>query len=162
MLNVVVLMGRLVADPQLRQTPQGINVASFRIAVDRNYARQGEQRQADFIDIVAWRQQAEFVSKYFQKGSPIVVEGSLQTRQYQDKNGNNRTAVEVVANQINFVPRSNSQGSGSGAAGYAPAAPAAPAAGGYSRPAVQDAAPSYSAGSSEDFAVIDDNEDLPF
>ncbi len=162
MLNVVVLMGRLVADPQLRQTPQGINVASFRIAVDRNFARQGEQRQADFIDIVAWRQQAEFVSKYFQKGSPIVVEGSLQTRQYQDKNGNNRTAVEVVANQINFVPRTNGQGSASGAAGYAPAAPAAPAAGGYSRPAVQDAAPSYSAGSSEDFAVIDDNEDLPF
>ena len=162
MLNVVVLMGRIVADPQLRQTPQGINVASFRIAVDRNFARQGEQRQADFIDIVAWRQQAEFVSKYFQKGSPIVVEGSLQTRQYQDKNGNNRTAVEVVANQINFVPRTNGQGSASGAAGYAPAAPAAPAAGGYSRPAVQDAAPSYSAGSSEDFAVIDDNEDLPF
>lgn len=162
MLNVVVLMGRLVADPQLRQTPQGINVASFRIAVGRNFARQGEQRQADFIDIVAWRQQAEFVSKYFQKGSPIVVEGSLQTCQYQDKNGNNRTAVEVVANQINFVPRTNGQGSASGAAGYAPAAPAAPAAGGYSRPAVQDAAPSYSAGSSEDFAVIDDNEDLPF
>ena len=103
MLNVVVLMGRLVADPQLRQTPQGTSVASFRIAVDRNFARQGEQRQADFIDIVAWRQQAEFVSKYFQKGSPIVVEGSLQTRQYQDKNGNNRTAVEVVATQINFV-----------------------------------------------------------
>ena len=102
------------------------------------------------------------MSKYFQKGSPIVVEGSLQTRQYQDKNGNNRTAVEVVANQINFVPRTNGQGSASGAAGYAPAAPAAPAAGGYSRPAVQDAAPSYSAGSSEDFAVIDDNEDLPF
>ena len=162
MLNVVVLMGRLVADPQLRQTPQGTSVASFRIAVDRIFARQGEQRQADFIDIVAWRQQAEFVSKYFQKGSPIVVEGSLQTRQYQDKNGNNRTAVEVVANQINFVPRTNGQGSASGAAGYAPAAPAAPAAGGYSRPAVQDAAPSYSAGSSEDFAVIDDNEDLPF
>ena len=162
MLNVVVLMGRLVAAPQLRQPPQGTSVASFRIAVDRNFARQGEQRQAAFIDIVAWRQQAEFVSKYFQKGSPIVVEGSLQTRQYQDKNGNNRTAVEVVANQINFVPRTNGQGSASGAAGYAPAAPAAPAAGGYSRPAVQDAAPSYSAGSSEDFAVIDDNEDLPF
>ena len=162
MLNVVAIMGRLVADPELRTTQSGTNVCSFRIACDRNFARQGEQRQADFIDIVAWRQQAEFVSKYFQKGSPIVVEGSLQTRQYQDKNGNNRTAVEVVANQINFVPRTNGQGSASGAAGYAPAAPAAPAAGGYSRPAVQDAAPSYSAGSSEDFAVIDDNEDLPF
>ena len=162
MLNVVAIMGRLVADPELRTTQSGTNVCSFRITCDRNFARQGEQRQADFIDIVAWRQQAEFVSKYFQKGSPIVVEGSLQTRQYQDKNGNNRTAVEVVANQINFVPRTNGQGSASGAAGYAPAAPAAPAAGGYSRPAVQDAAPSYSAGSSEDFAVIDDNEDLPF
>ena len=92
----------------------------------------------------------------------ILLEGRLQSRKYQDKNGNNRTAVEVVANQINFVPRTNGQGSVSGAAGYAPAAPAAPAAGGYSRPAVQDAAPSYSAGSSEDFAVIDDNEDLPF
>ena len=162
MMNVVVLVGRLVADPQLRQTQQGTAVASFRVAVDRSFAGPNGQRQADFIDIVAWRQQAEFVSKYFQKCSPIVVEGSLQTRQYQDKNGNNRTAVEVVANQINFVPRTNGQGSASGAAGYAPAAPAAPAAGGYSRPAVQDAAPSYSAGSSEDFAVIDDNEDLPF
>ena len=83
--------------------PQGTNVCSFRIACDRNFARQGEQRQADFIDIVAWRQQAEFVCKYFQKGSLIAIEGSLQTRQYQDKNGNNRTAVEVVANNINFA-----------------------------------------------------------
>ena len=162
MLNVVVLMGRLVADPQLRQTPQGISVASFRIAVDRNFARQGEQRSADFIDIVAWRQQAEFVCKYFQKGSPIVVEGSLQTRQYQDKNGNNRTAVEVVADRLNFVPRTNGANAGAGAAGYAPAAPAAPAAGGYNRP-MQDTAPAaYAAGSNDDFAVIDDNEDLPF
>ena len=87
MLNVVAIMGRLVADPELRTTQSGINVVSFRIACDRNFARQGEQRQADFIDIVAWRQQAEFVSKYFQKGSLIAIEGSLQTRQYQDKNG---------------------------------------------------------------------------
>ena len=75
MLNVVAIMGRLVADPELRTTPQGTNVCSFRIACDRNFARQGEQRQADFIDIVAWRQQAEFVSKYFQKGSLIAIEG---------------------------------------------------------------------------------------
>ena len=100
MLNVVAIMGRLVADPELRTTQSGTNVCSFRIACDRNFARQGEQRQADFIDIVAWRQQAEFVSKYFQKGSLIAIEGSLQTRQYQDKNGNNRTAVEVVANNV--------------------------------------------------------------
>ncbi len=77
MLNVVAIMGRLVADPELRTTQSGINVVSFRIACDRNFARQGEQRQADFIDIVAWRQQAEFVSKYFQKGSLIAIEGSL-------------------------------------------------------------------------------------
>ena len=102
MLNVVAIMGRLVADPELRTTQSGTNVCSFRIACDRNFARQGEQRQADFIDIVAWRQQAEFVSKYFQKGSLIAIEGSLQTRQYQDKNGNNRTAVEVVANNVNI------------------------------------------------------------
>ena len=110
MLNVVAIMGRLVADPELRTTPQGTNVCSFRIACDRNFVRQGEQRQADFIDIVAWRSQAEFVSKYFQKGSLIAIEGSLQTRQYQDKNGNNRTAVEVVANNISFAgPKSSNQ-----------------------------------------------------
>ena len=158
MLNVVAIMGRLVADPELCTTQSGINVVSFRIACDRNFARQGEQRQADFIDIVAWRQQAEFVSKYFQKGSLIAIEGSLQTRQYQDKNGNNRTAVEVVANNISFAgPKSNNQGGGS----YQNAAPsyqnAAPA-----RPAAVEAAPSYSAGNADDFAVIDDSDDLPF
>ena len=158
MLNVVAIMGRLVADPELRTTQSGINVVSFRIACDRNFARQGEQRQADFIDIVAWRQQAEFVSKYFQKGSLIAIEGSLQTRQYQDKNGNNRTAVEVVANNISFAgPKSNNQGGGS----YQNAAPSyqnqAPA-----RPAAVEAAPSYSSGSADDFAVTDDSDDLPF
>ena len=158
MLNVVAIMGRLVADPELRTTQSGINVVSFRIACDRNFARQGEQRQADFIDIVAWRQQAEFVSKYFQKGSLIAIEGSLQTRQYQDKNGNNRTAVEVVANNISFAGhKSNNQGGGS----YQNAAPSyqnqAPA-----RPAAVEAAPSYSSGNADDFAVIDDSDDLPF
>ena len=112
MLNVVAIMGRLVADPELRTTPQGINVCSFRIACDRNFARQGEQRQADFIDIVAWRSQAEFVSKYFQKGSLIAIDGSIQTRQYQDKNGNNRTAFEIVANNINFAGPKNSNAGG--------------------------------------------------
>ena len=133
MLNVVAIMGRLVADPELRTTPQGTNVCSFRIACDRNFVRQGEQRQADFIDIVAWRSQAEFVSKYFQKGSLIAIEGSLQTRQYQDKNGNNRTAVEVVANNISFAgPKSSNQGGGANyqnsAPAYQNAAPARPAA----------------------------------
>ena len=159
MLNVVAIMGRLARDPEMRQTTTGKNVASFRIACDRNFVRQGEQRQADFIDIVAWRSQAEFVSKYFQKGSLIVVDGRLQSRQYQDKTGANRTAVEVVANNINFAgPKSSNAGDGNG---YQNAAPsyqnAAPA-----RPAAVEAAPSYSAGSADDFAVIDDSDDLPF
>ena len=160
MLNVVAIMGRLVADPELRTTQSGINVVSFRIACDRNFARQGEQRQADFIDIVAWRQQAEFVSKYFQKGSLIAIEGSLQTRQYQDKNGNNRTAVEVVANNISFAgPKSSNQGGG---AGYQNSAPAYKNQAAPARPAAVEAAPSYSAGNADDFAVIDDSDDLPF
>ncbi len=157
MLNVVAIMGRLVADPQLRQTAQGISVASFCVACDRNFVRQGEQRQADFIDVVAWRQQAEFVSKYFQKGSMIAIEGTLQTRSYQDKNGNNRKAVEVVANNISFAgPKSSNSGGGM----MNNAAPSQNS--GYSRPAAVEAVPSYSAGSNDDFAVIDDSEDLPF
>jgi len=156
MLNVVAIMGRLVANPELRTTQSGINVVSFRIACDRNYARAGEQRQADFFDVVAWRQQAEFVSKYFQKGSLIAIEGSLQSRQYQDKNGNNRTAIEIVANNINFAGPKNSN---AGGGAYTPANPGqqAPA-----RPNMVEAAPSYSAGSADDFAVIDDSDDLPF
>lgn len=102
MLNRAILMGRLTADPDLRQTPSGVSVTVFRIAVDRNYAKDRE-RQTDFIDIVAWRGTAEFVTKYFRKGSMIIVEGSIQTRNYEDKNGNKRTAVEVVANNVQLV-----------------------------------------------------------
>lgn len=103
MLNVAAIMGRLVADPELKTTTQGTSVCRFRIACDRSYVRQGEERKADFIDIAAWRQTAEFVCKYFQKGSLIAIDGSIQTRQYQDKNGNNRTAFEVVANNVSFA-----------------------------------------------------------
>ena len=152
MLNVVAIMGRLVADPELRTTTQGNSVCSFRIACERSYVQQGQERQADFIDIVAWRQQAEFVSRYFQKGSMIVVEGSLQTRQYQDKNGNNRTAVEVVANNISFAgaKRQDSQN--------------APSYEKQTANPVQQAKAqtSFAQGSTDDFAVIDDNDDLPF
>ena len=102
MFNLVVLTGRLTADPELKTTPNGISVTTFSIAVDRRY-RSGEERQTDFINIVAWRQTAEFISKYFQKGSMIGIEGSIQTRRYQDKNGNNRTACEVIANNVQFV-----------------------------------------------------------
>lgn len=152
MLNVVAIMGRLVADPELRTTPAGHSVCSFRIACDRSYAQQGQERQADFIDIVAWRQQADFVSKYFQKGSMIAVEGRLQTRNYQDKNGNNRTAVEVVANNISFAgaKRQDSQSVPSYEQQTASHVEQAKAQTGFAQ------------GSADDFAVISDNDDLPF
>ena len=158
MLNVVAIMGRLVADPDLRTTPAGVNVCQFRIACDRNFARQGEQRQADFVDIVAWRAQADFVCKYFSKGSLIAINGRIQTRNYQDKNGNNRTAIEIVANNVNFAAPKSANAAPMGDAGYgAPTAAPAP------RPAAQAApAPSYSAGSNDDFALIEDEGDLPF
>ncbi|MGN0984686.1 MAG: single-stranded DNA-binding protein [Gemmiger sp.] len=159
MLNVVAIMGRLAADPQLRQTTTGKNVASFRIACDRGRKDANGQSQTDWLDCVAWDRQAEFVCRYFQKGSLIVVDGRLQTRQYQDKNGNNRTAVEIVASNINFAGPKSSNPNASGMGAPAPAAPVAE----YTRPAAQQApAPSYSAGSNEDFALIEDEGDLPF
>lgn len=103
MFNLVVLTGRLTADPELKTTPNGIPVTSFSIAVNRNYRAGEEQQQTDFINIVAWRQRAEFITKYFKKGSMIGIEGSIQTRRYTDKNGNNRTAFEVVVNNAQFV-----------------------------------------------------------
>lgn len=102
MFNLVVLSGRLTADPELKTTPNGVSVTSFSIAVDRRY-KQGEEKQTDFINIVAWRQTAEFITKYFSKGSMIGIEGSIQMRRYQDKDGNNRTAFEVIANNVQFI-----------------------------------------------------------
>ena len=152
MLNVVAIMGRLVADPELRTTPAGVNVCQFRIACDRNFARQGEQRQADFVDIVAWRQRADFVCKYFQKGSMIAIEGALQSRNYQDKNGNNRTAMEVLASNISFAgSKSTSSAKVDDGGEAAPRSDAWP-----------KADPPSNYGGVDDFAVIDDNDDLPF
>lgn len=157
MLNVVAIMGRLVADPELRTTPAGHSVCSFRIACDRSYVQQGQERQADFIDIVAWRQQADFVSKYFQKGSMIAIDGSLQTRNYQDKNGNSRTAVEVVANNIIFAGAKRQDGQ------------SVPSYEQQTKNHVQQAKaaqntpqPAYTQVSMDDFAVINDDDDLPF
>ena len=99
MLNRIILMGRLAADPELRTTNSGVSVVSFRIGVARDYDRE----QTDWIHIVAWRQTAEFVSKYFSRGSMIVLEGTLQSRQYQDRDGNNRTAYEVQADRVWFA-----------------------------------------------------------
>ncbi len=142
MFNLVVLTGRLTADPELKTTPNGISVVSFSIAVARRY-RAGEEAQTDFINLVAWRQTAEFISKYFKKGNMIGIEGSIQTRRYTDKNGNNRTAFEVVVNNAQFVESKRDS---------APAADTAAA------PA------SFSNAGSNDFTEIgnDMDDDLPF
>ena len=102
MYNRAILIGRLTADPEMRTTPNGINVASFRIAVDRPFSK-GAERKADFITITCWRQQAEFVCRYFSKGRAIGVEGSIQTRDYTDRDGNKRNTFEIVADRVFFV-----------------------------------------------------------
>lgn len=110
MINCAVIMGRLTADPELRTTSTGVSVTSFCVAVDRSYVRAGEERQADFINVTAWRQTADFVTRYFRKGSMIAVQGSIQTRAYEDKNGNKRTAVEIIADNVSFCGSRNSDG----------------------------------------------------
>lgn len=113
MINSVVLMGRITRDLELKQTQNGVSVLSFTVAVDRNYQKQGEEKQSDFIDCVAWRQSAEFISKYFGKGRMIALEGEIQTRTYQDKDGNNRKATEIVVSQASFTgePKDKTQNS---------------------------------------------------
>lgn len=158
MLNIVAIVGRLTADPELRTTTSGVSTCSFTVAVDRNFVRQGEERKADFISVVAWRQTAEFVCKYFKKGSWIAVDGSLQTRTYDDKNGTKHYVTEVSAANISFAGnKSDNPSSGGSYAAPSAAAPARPA-----REAAPSAPVSYAAGSADDFAVIDDSEDLPF
>ena len=103
MLNRVILMGRITQNLELKTTASGISVTSFSIAVDRNYVKQGEERQTDFINIVCWRKQAEFVCRYFERGSMIALEGQIQTRTYQAKDGSNRYVTEVVADSVSFT-----------------------------------------------------------
>ncbi len=172
MLNRVILMGRLVADPELKTTASGISVCSFRIAVDRNYVKQGEERKADFIDIVCWRQQAEFVCRYFGKGAMIAVDGQLQTRTYQAKDGTNRYVVEVVADSVSFTGERRDSGSNYGNNYGGNQAYNAPSYGGnqsYSAPAPQQPSyqqaapqPSYQSGSNSDFQDMPLDDDLPF
>ena len=123
MLNKVILMGRFTRDPELRSTPQGVSTCAFSIAVDRNFVRQGEERKADFINCVAWRQTAEFISKYFKKGSMIALEGSIQTRSWDDQDGKKRYATDVVVNQVYFAEsKRDSQSSMGMDDAFAPAA----------------------------------------
>lgn len=154
MLNVAVLMGRLVADPELRHTPNGVSVTSFTIAVDRSYVKAGTERQTDFIDIVAWRNTAEFVCKYFKKGMLAAVQGSIQTRSYTDKEGNKRKAFEIVADNVHFAEskreQSNNNPSSDGLQDLGNEAEKA----GIST--------SYSGGDTGDFEEIPSDDDLPF
>ena len=110
-MNVVVIMGRLTANPELKTTQTGVNVTSFSVAVSRNYATNGE-RQTDFINCVAWRQAAKFICDYFRKGQMIALNGSLQQRSYNDQNGNKRTVYEVVVDNANFCGSKNESGAG--------------------------------------------------
>ena len=148
-LNKVVLAGRITADPELKQTPSGVSVLRFTLAVNRRFSKNNEQgeQQTDFITMVAWRQTAEFIAKYFKKGSAICVTGSIQTRNWQDQQGNRRYATEVVADEAMFVESRNESGSG---ASYTPDA--------YTQ------APSYSSnpGSAPNFEDHNTDDDLPF
>ena len=153
MLNSVILMGRLTADPELRQTQNGTSVTSFTVAVDRRFQRE----QTDFINVVAWKQTAEFVEKYFKKGAMIALRGSIQQRNYEDKNGNKRTATEIVTDNVFFTgARSSNAGSGNGGSysnnSYGDNSYAAPA----------PAQPAYTSGAASDFEEVESDNDLPF
>ena len=151
MLNKIILMGRLTRDPELRRTQSGTAVTSFSLAVDRDFKSQNGEKETDFIDIVAWRATAEFVSKYFTKGRMAVVEGRLQLRDWTDKDGNKRRSAEVVADNVYFGDSKRDAEAG----GYHAPAYGAPAGGGNRVPAPVDA--------HSDFAEIGEEDgELPF
>lgn len=166
MLNKAILMGRLTRDPELKYTQNNLPVVQFTVAVERNRAAQGQEKQTDFIDIVAWRRTAEFVSQWFTKGVMIIVTGSIQSRNWQDKNGNNRTSVEVVADEVQFGESKRSREANSGyqgsydnnsyQGGYTNA---------YAAPQqVSRPAPSFDmpAGNSDFSEISDDDGEVPF
>lgn len=132
MLNSVSLMGRLTADPELKKTPSGVSVVTFTLAVSRSYVAKGEERQTDFIDIVAWRNTADFICRYFKKGQMMAVDGSIQTRTYTDKEGKNRKVFEVQANNVFFCEKASNP------------------------------ADVFASNEAEDYEVVTDDKDLPF
>ena len=149
MINKAILMGRLTADPELRTTPNGFSVVSFSIAVNRSYAQKNGERLTDFINIVAWRNTAEFINKYFTKGRMIIIEGSIQTRNYEDKNGNKRTAFEVVADSAHF---GESKPDGAATANTAK----------FNEPDATAPGTSISIGDNIDFQEVESDDGLPF
>lgn len=157
MLNVAILMGRLVADPELRHTPNNVAVTSFTIAVDRSYVKSGAERQADFIDIVAWRNTAEFVCNYFRKGQMIALQGSIQTRSYTDSQGIKRKAFEIVADNVHFADSKRDNSGNNNFNNY----------NNYNEQPRHDMAssmptPAYTSGNTGDFEEIITDDDLPF
>lgn len=143
MINNVTLMGRLTYEPELKTTPSGIYICKFQIAVDRNYTPKGEERKADFIDVTAWRSTAEFVNKYFRKGSMIALTGSIQTDNFTDKDGNKRKSVTVIADNVSFCGGKSENTSNT--------------------QKVTQPTPTYASADNSDFEeIIDDDDDLPF
>ncbi|MCL2083494.1 MAG: single-stranded DNA-binding protein [Oscillospiraceae bacterium] len=151
MLNRISLMGRLTRDPELRTIPSGASVASFSLAVDRRFTKQGEEKQTDFIDIVVWRERAEFVHKYFRKGQLVAIDGRLQSRNWEDKHGQKRVSIEVVADNVYFAERKSDSPQG-----------------GIAHPSAQNSgadqsAPPFDVDAPSTFAVLDDDDgELPF
>lgn len=142
-LNKVLLMGRLTADPELKKTPSDISVTTFTLAVNRRYSADKEKQAVDFIDIVCWRNNAEFVTKYFHKGSAAFVIGSLQARTWQDKDGKNRKTFEVVADEVQFAESKKDGNSGYSGNSY-------------------NEAPTYAVGTPSDFQELNGDDELPF
>ena len=169
MLNHIVIMGRLVRDPELRRTGSGVAVASFRVAVDRDFApKDGSERKADFIDCVAWRQTGEFISKYFAKGRMIIVDGRLEMRDWTDKEGNKRTSAEIVVANAYFGDSKRDGDSGSSSYGGNTYGGNSYGGSSYAAPVSAPAAPSYGSypapsAPASDFAMLeDDDAQLPF
>ncbi len=155
--NKVILLGRLTADPELKQTTGGISICNFSVAVDRRMSRNADQSQqtVDFINIVAWRERAEFVCRYFKKGNPILICGQLQVRSWTDNQGQKRYATEVVADEVSFTQSSSQNGNQS--------APAAPEAGNrHYTPDAYSSAPSFTNAPGATFEEIPNDESLPF
>lgn len=143
MLNTAAILGRFAADPELKHTSSGVAVTSFTLAVDRNYAKPGQERQTDWIDVVAWRGTAEFICKYFAKGRMIAVSGFLQTRTWEDKHGSRHKATELVAQQVSFCGDKSKE--------VDPEEPRHQ----------QEPAPDFAQGNLEEIEALDDS-DLPF
>ncbi len=155
MFNKVILMGRITHDLELRTTPTGANVCTFSIAVDRRFQQKGEEKKSDFFNIVAWRQQADFVCRYFGKGRMILVEGELQTRSYTDKNGANVRVTEIIADRLSFTGEKSQGGAYSESYGAAPLPSEPPQ---YSN----NAAPAAPAAPASNFSAAESDDDYPF